>query len=752
LLPGIRFAILFLMDIFASAPYLIGNPPAAPEPLARYLPPVTQGVTSAWLGQHVPAGAWVLDPFGASPTVAVEAARAGYRVLVAANNPISRFLLEMAANPPSMADLQAGLAELGASRKEDERLEQHIQSLYQTVCANCHRTIQAEAFIWDRESRLLEARLYTCPHCNDSGEKAPDISDVVNADKWAKLEKMYRSRALERIAPLDDPDREHAEEALAIYLPRTVYALGTIINRIDQLKLTPARLRALTALVLTACDQASGLWAHPTERRRRPRSLALPPHFRENNLWQALEEGLSLWAGTSAPEAGIALTQFPAPPPESGGICLFEGAVRELVPNLEAYPMSAVIGALPRPNQAFWTLSALWAGWLWGREAVGPFKSVLRRRRYDWQWHAEALKAVFTSLAKPLATGTPFFALLTEAEPSFITAALLAAQVGSFDLKAFAMRTDGDPLQLHWERGADFQPPSRLPEKQAVRDALTAYLNDRVESATYLHVHTVGVAALAEKRALAWSDEAVTETGQVILQALNHPTFVHHDAKTTPESGTWGLSKPNPEAHPLVDRVEMAVVRFLQANSKSSFEEIQGALNEKFPGALTPPLALIGAVLDSYGVEDGGWTLREQDSPSIRRLDMEEAQALLENLGGRMNFTVSRADPNLVLWSEGESLAWTFYVIASAVAGKTLSNNRQRPGRTVVVLPGGRAGLLAYKLRRDPHLRQLADGCHFLKFRNLRQIAEIQLLTHETWAEAVRGDPIEGTTAQMMMF
>ena len=51
----------------------------------------------------------------------------------------------------------------------------------------------------------------------------------------------------------------------------------------------------------------------------------------------------------------------------------------------------------------------------------------------------------------------------------------------------------------------------------------------------------------------------------------------------------------------------------------------------------------------------------------------------------------------------------------------------------MVVLPGGRAGLLAYKLRRDPHLRQKAEGCNFLKFRNLRQIAEIQLLTRETW-------------------
>ena len=144
--------------------------------------------------------------------------------------------------------------------------------------------------------------------------------------------------------------------------------------------------------------------------------------------------------------------------------------------------------------------------------------------------------------------------------------------------------------------------------------------------------------------------------------------------------------------------------------------------------------------------------MREQDEPSVRRADMEEAQKLLETLGGRMDYAVSRADPNLVLWSEEDSPAWTFYVIASAVAGKVLSGNRQRPERTVVVLPGGRAGLLAYKLRRDPHLRQRAEGCHFLKFRNLRQIAEIQLLTRETWLEAVRGDPIEGASAQMMMF
>ena len=63
-----------------------------PGPLARFMPPLEDGVISAWLPAyaHAPAGSWVLDPFGFSPRLALEAARAGYRVLVTVNNPITR--------------------------------------------------------------------------------------------------------------------------------------------------------------------------------------------------------------------------------------------------------------------------------------------------------------------------------------------------------------------------------------------------------------------------------------------------------------------------------------------------------------------------------------------------------------------------------------------------------------------------------------------------------------------------------------
>ena len=178
-------------------------------------------------------------------------------------------------------------------------------------------------------------------------------------------------------------------EALECYLPRAVYALITIVNKLDSLTLTPARRHALLALILTACDEGSALWSYPPDRPR-PKQLTLPTHFLEKNIWLAMERGMEPWSGEGKP---IEVSIWPRLPAEEGGVCLFEGPMRELSPRLKDLSIAAVVTALPRPNQAFWTLSAVWAGWIWGREAVTPFKGVLHRRRYDWSWHASALYA-----------------------------------------------------------------------------------------------------------------------------------------------------------------------------------------------------------------------------------------------------------------------------------------------------------------------------------------------------------------------
>ncbi len=114
-----------------DSPYVIGHSQKKPYPLTRFLPPIPEGIASSWLNNYFQKNnsdmhPWILDPFGAAPRLIREIAKSGYRVLVAANNPVARFIIEMTANPPKERQLRSALSELAASYRGDERIEPHL--------------------------------------------------------------------------------------------------------------------------------------------------------------------------------------------------------------------------------------------------------------------------------------------------------------------------------------------------------------------------------------------------------------------------------------------------------------------------------------------------------------------------------------------------------------------------------------------------------------------------------------------------
>jgi hypothetical protein len=757
-------------------PYIPGSRPAEAGPLSRFLPALEEGVIARWLPLHAKPGNWLLDPFGFSPRLVLEAARAGYRVLVTANNPINRFLLEVASNPPPESDFNAALAELETSKKGDERLGMHLGSLYLTSCEKCGREIQAASFLWRKGEEAPYAREYTCPHCGDSGERAVTEQDIERARKIASTDGLHRSRAFERVATLDDDDRVYAEEAIQHYLPRPLYVLTTIINRADSLNLTPERRRALNALILVACDSGNTLWDHPSTRPR-PKQLNIPNQFREHNLWKQLESGLSLWTETGA---GVVVEVWPRKIPEGGGICIYEGRLKDLAHEVKKeIPIAAVIGSIPRPNQAFWTLSALWAGWLWGREAVEPYKIALRRRRYDWAWNATALHAAFAHLFDVLPLGTPFFGLMPEPEPAFLTSAITAAGAAGFDLKSIALRTGHDPVQLLWNRGEQLKRERNAASPEVVRDAIFAHLLERGEPASYLHVHTAGLIALTEDHALKGRaqefDEAMRGTNAVIQSALaGDERFIHYSSGESIDTGLWGLNSvtlqiakglqsgegdsslplaaQDDAGESLADRVEVAIVTFLQKNPDSLYIEIEDDLYPRLPGLLTPSKRMIYEVLESYAERKGAaWTLRAEDAASARRNELITITAMLELIGKRLNYS-TRQQEKVHLWEQEGRIEFAFYLLASAVIGRALAETPHLPGQTIIVFPGGRAPLIAYKEERDPALAARMKEIRLARYRLLRAMLELPVLTRETFEEQIASDPLEKSKSQMMMF
>ena len=764
-------------------PYIPGLSPADPGPLARFTPPLEEGVISHWLPLHASTSSWLLDPFGFSPRLILEAARAGYRVLVTVNNPITRFLLEMSANPPSESDFKAAISELETAKKGDERLGVHLQSLYLTTCEKCGKEIQAQSFLWRKGEGVPYARVYECKECGDSGERTATEQDIDRAKQIAATDGLHRSRAFERVAALKDEDRIYAEEAIEHYLPRPLYFLTTIINRLDSLNLTPERKRALSALILVACDAGNTLWGHPSERPR-PKQLAVPSQFREHNLWMMLERGLSLWAETGS---SVVMEAWPKKIPETGGICIYEGRLKELAHEVKKeIPIAAVIGSVPRPNQAFWTLSALWAGWLWGREAVEPYKIALRRRRYDWAWNATALHAAFNRLFELLPLGTPFFGLLPEPEAPFLTSALTAAHAAGFDLKSLALRTQEDPVQIVWTRGEGLKRETSEPDIEKVREAMRSHLTARGEPASYLHVHTAGLITLAESHALKQKDqefdEAMRAAQSIIQTALSEDNrFVHYSTGESVDTGLWGLNVTLPKEHrddgsearrlssdtedasvtappqndineSLSDRVEVAVVTFLQKNPDSIYLEIEDDLYPRFPGLLTPPKMMIYSVLGSYAEKDGAaWKLRAEDVASARRNELNTITAMIEVVGKRLNYTTRQEGKNL-LWEENNQVRYTIYMLASALVGRAILETPYPPDQTIIVIPGGRAALITYKTQRDPALAARLKLYRLVKYRLLRTLLEIPVLTRETFEEQIASDPVEKSKAQMIMF
>jgi hypothetical protein len=729
--------------------------------LERFLPRLPDGAATRWLETNLPEkGQWIIDPFGASPQLALEAAQAGYRVLVISNNPITRFLLKMTATPPTVEDMQAALADLATAKRGSERMEHHIRELFTTRCDQCGATVDARAFLWQRDALTPYARIYSCPQCHQSGEFPTTDEDIEKASRLSQSGP-HRARALERVAASRDPNRFHAEEALDAYLPRAVYALISMINKLDGIDLEAREGIYLRALLLAACDRGNNLWRVPKENFR-PRQLTTPPRFMEYNLWLAVEEAIPLWANN---RPATPLTFWPEPPPESGGICLYQGQIRDLTKQLDRLPVKAILTALPRPNQAYWTLSALWSGWLWGREAIGPFAKVLKRRRYDWSWHTAALYSALRRVADLLPPDTPFFGMVTENEAGFDAAAMVAADLSGFILDGTALRLKEGQTQMQWHKAVDRPVPPEGLSVSASSDAVRAILAERGEPTAYLHLQAGVLQTLSQQNSLAPTGRDPTinfsthaynvynQARQLLLEILSPsgPFVRYQGGKSSIEIGKWWSNAPLTAAQPLADRVEMALVKLYQENHLLSWDKINIDLCNMFPGLQTPDIPLIQTILQSYTeqIEPGFWQLRSNDTTVSRREDIAEIYAILAETGEELGFSVRRDQP--LVWEQalnGNPLH--FYLIASAILGKIIDGADHPPEQGIIVLPGSRSGLVMHKRERDPRLNfRLDGGWRFLKFRHVRRLVENEHLSRENLASFFALDPLSHDLAQL---
>ena len=729
-----------------SLAFFPGALPDTPRLLGRFLPPLAEGVAAHYVQRLSRPGDLIFDPFGLAPGLVLEALSLDRRVLVAGVNPVMRLALSLAVRPPGIADLRLALTRLGdvpIGRVASDRLERQIRRLYQTRCAECESVVTADYFDWDAEQGEPVEKGYVCLKCGGPRQAVTDAADREVARRYTRNGPDYHY-LLSRVAAVADPDRVDAEAALQVYPARTLTAIGSVLVKLEALDLDRDSDRLLAGLLIAAFDMATSL------AQDRPRVLVVPRRYREVNFWLALEQGLGLVAGLAQLDRSVTLEHLLVQR-QGPAIHAYTGPVRELAARLPAGSCRLMLAALPRPNQAFWTLSALWTAWLWGPAAAEPLRTVLRRRRYDWHWHARALERTLGTVQPALAPGGHFVSLLAEAEPGFAAAVLAGAAPAGFRLAATALRADTAEMQAHWRRKPTGAPVETLtPAEQAARAlaAMQTALRARGEPSRWATLQWAASAALSG-RVEPVIEEVLPPSLQAIEEAAATPgafTRLGATLADEPAAGMWWLGAAAPTESPLSDRVEADVLRRLSDGEPVAERDLLPAVYAAFPGVQTPGLGLVMACLTSYAqrLEGGWWQLRPEDRPAARADDLTATLAHLRALAGRSALDSKGENP--VQWRAGDRPLYAFVVLTTAGLAATLlaappAAERQR----FVVLPGGRVALAEYKLRRDPRLRAAfeAGGWSIIKYRHVRRMAADAAVTRATLEPALAGDPVQ---------
>jgi hypothetical protein len=725
--------------------YISGSGEEGDFPLQNFLPPFSKDVCCTWVRENQLEESCLIDPISANPMLAVALAQNGWKVIAARSNPINWLVTELLCEEGIRDRIRAATNKLLISRKDDQSLEDILKPIYMTTCGGCGNEIQAEGFVWEKGSDVPFARVYSCPSCGDAGEREISHKDLTRLEQLGKLD-IHLSRALQMVNPGQAYEKESILEALSCYPPRALYVCMLLVNRFEYLEMDKGQRKFLRAALLTVFNDAHALRHWPI-RQYRFLQFAVPQRYFEKNLYLSLTTANARWPET---HRSIPVSSWPNLPPESGGICFFQTRLAENKQLFEDIPSAAVLTTFPRPGQTYWTLSAIWSGWLWGKNAVKPIRSALRRRRYGWYWYAKAIQQSAQRIHIPAAGTLRFFGLFPFYTPNLAFGLFAGMQKAGFILSGAAFREGEELLQAEWKN--DKKPPSSKPEEIKVEEILSYCLqgiNEPIEFQEIL-MHVVIQASLESKilgKDAAIEEDDYSQLNRQVSQIIEKPDLLMYGSTDTQAARKYLLHQPSRNLTPLSERIESHILELLQHVNEISSQSIDRLTCLHFKGHQTPRRELIQTIIQSYAKKIGQtkdtYQLHEAESPKARQEDLQEISELIQDIGNRIGLAVKQ--DRTLTWSDrntGEVL-YEFFISLTADLSKTLlAATSHENAQHVFVYPASRSALIHQRFQQDFRLPEaLTDGWHLVKFRHIRRLAERELITIEVWKDLIDSDP-----------
>jgi hypothetical protein len=756
--------------------YFVPGEPGEDEEIVSWLRwPIPIGVTQAYVEAYTEPGEGVLVPYCQGPAVVRETMALGRQALALNYDPLLMLVVQTALSPVPARELDTAVARLGDSPKQGVPLRRYLADLYATTCPACLRPAVADYFIWDREQGAPVAKHLRCPACAWDGRTAVERED---RERLAGIPArgMQYHYVLDRVAPRPEADTLpiRMEPLLELYSPRNLYALAEITLKIESLFSAGPLHRALKALLLDCLDRCSSMVPLPGSTVRR-RGLSRPGRFLERNVWLAFEEAVTRLRATTGgmvPRLADTLEAFQTSGEKWAGF-VGQGLVRDLVRALPPRSIRLILTSPPALDSAAWSLSYLWGAWLLGAEAVAPLRPLLRQRTPDPVWYARVMAGSFSALADLLRDDGRLVLILSGQRPTVVEALLLAAS--SARLGVASLVQSGADYRL--ELAPTFSPPTHISAapvpaqiQQAAVEAAVETIRLRGEPVPRPTLHAAIQRRLAEQGLLARVLQAEGEgpspldlVAEQVEAGLEDPAFVQLAGGEGGEE-LWWLAEPSAMAPPLCNRVEAAAYQVLQDDVTLAEREFASAIYARFPGLLTPAPALVALVLRTYGHEEtpGCWQLRPEDLPQVRQAGRQAMIEHLLALGQRLGYQAEPEEPFDVAWRQGEQVQAVFVVRWQAALGEALqvsdsliAGEWAEGARRYLVIPGGRAALMNYKLAHHPLWQQAVNEAawRFIKYRHVRQLVSQPEVDEYALQTIVGLDPIvEREQVQLPLF
>lgn len=730
--------------------------------------PIPAGVARTYVEAYTDPGEVVLVPFSQGPSAVREILAAGRRVVAANFDPALMLMVQTLLAAPPIRELDAAVARLGDSSKQGMPLRHYLAELYTSTCPACQRSAVVDYFIWDREQGAPVAKRLRCPACAWDGRTVVDEEDRQRLDE-VPSQGMHYHYVLDRIAPQPGAEalRPRLEFLLELYTPRNLYALAELTLKIESLFPEGPVRRALKVLLLDCLERCSSLSSLPGSKRRQ-RGLARPGRFLERNVWRAFEEAVGrLQASAGKPVDGLVdrLDAFRGVGEQAGFVG--QGLVRDLIRSLSPRSIRLILSSPPPLDSAVWSLSYLWGAWLLGVEAVAPLRPLLRQRTPDPAWYARVMAGSLGSLTDLLQDDGRLVLILTDQRPVLVQALALAA--GSARMGVASLVQSGADYRLELmpslaQAVLHSEEPLDLAIRRSALATVVETIQERGEPVHWRTLHTAMLQRLATQglliRVLEEKEESASPLDRVAEQleaALEDQALVRLVDR---EQGRqlWWLARPEGMSIPLCDRVEDVAYQVLQDTLALTEADFAASVYARFPGNLAPEAELVATCLRAYGQESTAdyWQLRAEDLPQARQAEWQAVIGHLLSLGQKLGYHATPGDPFDVAWFRGGKMRAAFVVHWRAAVDEALAlSDRAGQAQPYLVIPGGRAALVSYKLAHNPLLQQVVDasGWRFIKYRHVRQLLSQSEVDEYALRTIIGLDPIvERESAQIPLF